>query len=185
VSNPAVLGASQHNALVRWGERFEQNPAVQGALTVLMAVLVACIVLWNLPAGRPREAVRPAVRPVLQTLGLEQDWALFAPDPRSYSVGVYATITHSDGRIETWVPPHNGLVLAPYRTYRWQKYVERLRADDYSGLWAPTARWLAREHGPGVVKVVLTRTFQDAKVPGAKGPRPEKGQYAFYTLVLP
>jgi hypothetical protein len=167
---------------VRWGERLEQNPAAQGALTVVMAVIMGCVVLWNLPAGPPREATRPVVGPVVQALGLEQDWALFAPNPRSYSVGVYATITHDDGRIETWRPPHNGLVLAPYRTYRWQKYVERLRADGYSLLWEPTARWLAREYGPGVTKVVLTRTFQEAKVPGAKGPRPEQGQYAFYTL---
>jgi hypothetical protein len=170
---------------VRWGERFEQNPAVQGALTVHALLLVGCIVLWNLPPGRPREASRPTAGAVVQSLGLEQDWALFAPNPRSYSVGVYATITHRGGRVETWVPPHNGLLLAPYRTYRWQKYVERLRGDDYSGLWEPTARWIAREHGSDVTKVVLTRTFQEAKVPGAKGPRPALGRFDFYTLDLP
>ncbi|HUR52164.1 MAG TPA: hypothetical protein VMZ11_08575 [Mycobacteriales bacterium] len=170
---------------MRWGERVEQNPAVQGALTVVMVVVMGCVVLWNLPNGRPKQAVRPTAGTVVQALGLEQDWALFAPNPRSYSVGVYATLTHRDGRVETWVPPHNGLLLAPYRTYRWQKYVERLRADDYSGLWEPTARWLAREHGPGVVKVVLTRTFQDAKVPGTTGPRPKLGTFDFYTLDLP
>ncbi|HUR14523.1 MAG TPA: hypothetical protein VM097_08530 [Mycobacteriales bacterium] len=170
---------------MRWGERFEQNPAAQGALTVIGALLIACIVMWNLPPGRPREAVRPPVGTVVQALGLEQDWALFAPNPRSYSVGVYATVTHRSGRVERWVPPHNGLLLAPYRTYRWQKYVERLRGDDYSGLWEPTARWIAREHGTDVTKVVLTRTFQEAKVPGAKGPRPALGRFDFYTLDLP
>jgi hypothetical protein len=170
---------------VRWGERFEQNPAVQGALTVLALLLVGSIVLWNLPAGRPRDATRPAAGAVVQGLGLEQDWALFAPNPRSYSVGVYATITHRSGRVETWVPPHNGLLLAPYRTYRWQKYVERLRGDDYSGLWEPTARWLAREHGGDVTRVVLTRTFQEAKAPGAKGPRAALGRFDFYTLDIP
>jgi hypothetical protein len=167
---------------VRWGERLEQNQVVQGVLTVLMVALLLCVVLWNLPAGRPRQATHPLAGAVVQSLGLEQDWALFAPNPRAYSVGVYATITHEDGRVETWVPPHNGLVFAPYRTYRWQKYVERLRGDEYSGLWEPTARWLARTHGPGVTKVVLTRTFQEAKVPGSKGPRPGVGKYDFYTL---
>jgi hypothetical protein len=170
---------------VRWGERLEQNPVVQGALTVVMVAVLACVVLWNLPAGRAREATRPLSGTVVQGLGLEQDWALFAPNPRGYSVGVYATITHADGRVQTWVPPHNGLLLTPYRTYRWQKYIERVRADDYAALWEPTARWLARKYGPGVVKVVLTRTFQDAKVPGAKGPRPKLGKYDFYTLDLP
>lgn len=170
---------------MRWGERFEQNAAVQGALTVLALLLVGSVVLWNLPAGRPRDATRPTVGAVVQGLGLEQDWALFAPNPRSYSVGIYATITHRSGRVETWVPPHNGLLLTPYRTYRWQKYVERVRGDDYSGLWEPTARWIAREHGDDVTKVVLTRTFQEAKVPGAAGPRPALGRFDFYTLDLP
>ena len=170
---------------MRWGERLEQNATVQGGLAVVMAVVMGSVLLWNLPPGRPREATRPTAGALVQALGLEQDWALFAPDPRSYSVAVYATITHSDGRVEKWVPPHNGLLLAPYRTYRWQKYVERVRADDYSGLWEPTARWLAREHGPGVTKVVLTRTFQEAQAPGAKGPRAALGRFDFYTLDLP
>ena len=169
---------------MRWGERFEQNPAVQGALTVVALLLVGSIVLWNLPPGRPRAATRPTAGAVVQGLGLEQDWALFAPNPRSYSVGVYATITHRSGRVETWVPPHNGLLLTPYRTYRWQKYVERLRGDDYSGLWEPTARWIARHHGNDVTRFVLTRTFQEAKVPGAKGPRTALGRFDFYTLDL-
>jgi hypothetical protein len=167
---------------VRWGERLEQNPVVQGILTILMLALLLCVVFWNLPAGQPRSSTRPLSGTVVQALGLEQDWALFAPTPRAYSVGVYATITHADGRVETWVPPHNGLVFAPYRTYRWQKYVERLRGDEYSGLWEPTARWLAHKYGPGVTKVVLTRTFQEAKVPGTKGARPGVGKYDFYTL---
>ena len=171
---------------MRWGERFEQNPAVQGALTVVMVLVVGCLLLWNLPPGQPRNETRPMVDPIVQALALDQSWALFAPDPRSASVGVYATITHKNGRVETWVPPHNGLLLAPYRTYRWQKYVERVRADDYGNLWEPTARWLAREHGGSdVTKVVLTRTFQEAKVPGARGKRPALARFDFYTLDLP
>lgn len=169
---------------VRWGERVEQHPVGQAVLGVAMAVVVACLVLWNLPAGRPHDAVRPVVGPVVQALGLEQDWALFAPDPRGFSVGVYATVTFQDGHVERWVPPHNGLLLTPYRTYRWQKYVERLRGDDYSGLWEPTARWVARQAGPGVTRVVLTRTFQDTRTPGDTGPPPGLGRYDFYTLDL-
>jgi hypothetical protein len=171
---------------VRWGERLEQNATVQGVLTVVMAVIVGSLVMWNLPAGRARDAARPNAGALVQALALEQDWALFAPNPRSYSVGFTATITHRDGRVETWVPPHNGLLIAPYRTYRWQKYVERVRADDYSNLWDPTARWIAREHGGSdVTKVVLTRTFQEALPPGTKGPRAATGRYDFYTLDLP
>jgi hypothetical protein len=170
---------------VSWGERVEQHPVGQAVIGVAMAVVVASLVLWNLPAGRPHDAVRPVAGPVVQALGLEQDWALFAPDPRGFSVGVYATVTFRDGRTQRWVPPHNGLLVTPYRTYRWQKYVERLRGDDYSALWDPTARWVARQAGPGVARVVLTRTFQDTKAPGYQGPDLPLGRYDFFTLDLP
>jgi hypothetical protein len=175
----------RHNALVRWGQRFETSTAGQAVLSALMLVLIAGVLLWNLPPGPPRDAVRPTAGTVLQAVGLEQDWALFAPDPRGFGVGVYATVTHRDGRVATWRPPHNGLLVTPYRTYRWQKYVERLRADDYAGLWAPTARWVATQAGPDVTRVVLTRTFRDVAVPGAGAPRPATGRYDFYTLELP
>jgi hypothetical protein len=167
------------------GERFESSTAGRALLTVLMAVLAGAVLLWNLPAGPSRDAVRPAAAHVLYPIGLDQDWALFAPDPRTFSVGIYARLTYADGHERVKVPPHNGHLLAPYRNYRWQKYVERLRADDYAFLWEVTARWLARENGPHVTKVVLVRTFRDSVVPGKGGKRPARGEYAFYTLNLP
>lgn len=170
---------------MRTGQRIESSALGQGVIAAGCAVVVLAVLGWNLPAGRPHDRAVRALGPVTQGLGLEQDWALFAPDPRSFGVGVHATLTYADGRTRRWDPPHNGLLLSPYRTYRWQKYVERLRADDYSSLWDPTARWLARRYGPGVVRVVLTRTFRDVAVPGDGKPRPRAGRYDFYTLDLP
>ena len=167
------------------GQRIEGSTLGQAVISAGMVVVIVTVVLWNLPPGPPRDAVRPTVGTAVQALGLEQDWALFAPEPRSFGVGVYATVTHRGGRTEIWRPPHNGHLLSPYRTYRWQKYVERLRADDYSGTWEPTARWIAREAGSDVVKVVLTRTFRDVAVPGSGTPRPAADRYDFYTLELP
>ena len=170
---------------MRWGERLERSGIGQALLSALMVVVIATLLLWNLPAGRPHDKAQQVVGPIVQAMGLEQDWALFAPDPRSFSVGVIADLTYRDGHSVRWEPPRNGLLLSPYRTYRWQKYVERLRADDYAGLWEPTARWIAREAGGDVVKVVLTRTFRDVLKPGDPGPRHATGSYAFYTLDLP
>ncbi|MCA1711077.1 MAG: hypothetical protein LC789_05320 [Actinobacteria bacterium] len=167
------------------GERFEQSTVGQVLLTLLMAVLAAAVLVWNLPAGRPREALQPAAGAVVLPVGLDQDWALFAPDPRGFSVGVRANVSYADGRVRVVTPPHNGHLLAPYRTYRWQKYVERLRADDYALLWEPTARWIADAEGPGVTRVELVRTFRDAQIPGTAGPRKKQGEYSFYTLDLP
>ena len=174
---------------MRIGKQIEQDPVGQALIAVVMGFVVLLLLAWNLPAGRPQQRAREVLGPPTQLIGLEQDWALFAPDPRTFGVGVHATLTYRDGHTRRWDPPHNGtpggLLIAPYRTYRWQKYVERLRADDYSGLWDPTARWLAREYGPGVVKVVLTRTFRDVAVPGSGTDRPKAGTYDFYTLDLP
>lgn len=167
------------------GERFEASTAGRLLLTVVMAVLAAAVVLWNLPPARPREAVRPFSAHVLLPLGLDQDWSLFAPEPRAFSVGVYARVTYADGSVRTRVPPHNGHLLAPYRTYRWQKYVERLRADDYSSLWEPTARWIADDAGPGVTKVDLVRTFRDVVTPGSSKPRMHRGEFVFYRWQRP
>ncbi len=167
------------------GERFESSTAGRVLLTIVMAVLAAAVLLWNLPAGRPRDTVRPVAAHVLFPIGLDQDWALFAPEPRAFSVGVYARISYADGRERVRVPPHNGHLLSPYRTYRWQKYVERLRADDYSTLWEPTARWLADDAGPGVTRVALVRTFRDAITPGVAGPRRAAGEFVFYTYEVP
>jgi hypothetical protein len=173
------------NARVRRGERLERSAVGQAVLSAVMVAVIATVVLWNLPAGRPHDRAREVVGPVAQAVGLEQDWALFAPDPRSFSVGVYADITFRDGTTRRWEPPHNGLLLSPYRTYRWQKYVERLRADDNAALWEPTARWIARDAGGDVTRVQLTRTFRDVLKPGDSGPRAARGSYVFYTLDLP
>jgi hypothetical protein len=168
-----------------WGVRFEQSRAGRVLLSVVMLVLIGCVVLWNLPPGRPRDEVRPVVGRVLLPLGLDQDWAVFAPDPRSFSVGLHARVVFDDGHEELWFPPTDGVALAPYRSYRWQKYVERVRADDYAGLWDRTAHWVAEQHGEGVRRVVLVRTFRDALVPGTPGPRKARGAYEFFVLDLP
>ena len=170
---------------MRIGQRIESSAAGQAVIGAFALLLVLAVLGWNLPAGRPHDRAVRALGPLTQGLGLEQDWALFAPDPRSFGVAVHATLTYQDGHTRRWDPPHNGLLVTPYRNYRWQKYVERLRADDYSTLWDPTARWLARTYGPGVVKVVLTRYFRDVADPGDGKPRPRPGSYDFYTLDLP
>lgn len=166
-------------------ERFEASTLGRVMLTALMAVFIAAILIWNLPASEPRNALTPVAARVLFPLGLEQDWAtMFAPDPRNTSLGLYARVSYADGRELIWRPPARGHLLAPYRTYRWQKYDERVVTDAYQFLWEPTARWIAREAGPGVTRVVLVRTWQWAVTPGSGESRPDPQQYEFYSLDL-
>lgn len=164
------------------GERFERSVAGRVLLTVVMAVLSVAVLLWNLPAGPVRDDVRPAAGRVLLPLGLDQDWALFAPDPRGFSLGLYARLSYADGSQRVLTLPERGRVLAPYRSYRWQKYAERARADEHGRLWEPTARWFADRGGEGVTRVELVRTFRDSVVPGSREPRPDRREFAFFVL---
>jgi hypothetical protein len=163
------------------GERFERSVAGRVLLTVAMAVLAVAVLLWNLPSGPAGDRVQPLAGRVLLPLGLDQDWSLFAPDPRGFSVGVHARLTYADGSERVLQLPERGRVLGPYRTYRWQKFAERVRADDYEPLWEPTARWFAEHGGEGVTRVELVRTFRDSVVPGSGTPRPGGREFAFFT----
>lgn len=167
---------------MRWAER---TPVGQCFLTAVMAILVAAIVVWNAPDGPAVAPAKPWASRILLPVGLDQDWSVFAPDPRMFTVGVYAVVTRADGSTVVWAPPAKGKFLAPYRTYRWQKYVERLRADDHAYLWADAARAIARDVGGDVRKVALVRLFRDSVEPGTGGPRPPLQRYTFYRLRLP
>lgn len=169
-----------------WSRHIERSPVGQVLLTALMALLVGVLLIWNMPWGEGKRALIPVAGAVVQAAGLEQDWGLFAPNPRDASVGVYATVHYVDGRTARWYPPEGGFLVSPYRDYRWQKLVERLRSDDYQRMWRPFAEWVAREHGPGVRRVVLTRTFRPVVRPGDPGPRPAVDTYDFHhQLVRP
>jgi hypothetical protein len=165
--------------------RLESSVLGRVVLTLVMAALVAAIVVWNAPDGPAIRPLKPLSARVLLPVGLDQDWAVFAPEPRGFTVGVYAVVTRQDGTRVTWRPPAKGLFFAPYRTYRWQKYVERLRADDNAGLWEPAARAIAADVGGGVRRVELVRTFRDSVVPGSNTGRPPTQRFTFYTLTLP
>lgn len=167
------------------GTDFESSAVGKALISLLMLVLLGSLVLWNLPEGKPRKEARDVVGKVLMPVGLDQDWSVFAPAPRTFTVGFRATVTYEDGSTRTWRPPEVGKVIAPYRTYRWQKYDERIRADDFEPYWNEAAEFIARETGPHVVKVVLLRDFQPAVVPGSGRARPANQTIPFYTWTRP
>jgi hypothetical protein len=170
----------------RIGVRLERLAVVQTVGSILMMAFIAFLVLWNLPAGRPRQDLSPVVNPVVQALGMEQYWQLFAPDPRHQTLELAAIISFADGRTKVVAPPHNGLFVSPYRNYRWQKLVENLCFDSNEGLLKSAAWWLARQAGPGVRTVALTCTTQLVEPPGSTGPRPlPQVRYPYLLVVRP
>jgi hypothetical protein len=151
---------------------------------VILAVLLTMLV-GNLPASRTRSALAPWVRPLSASLGLEQAWGVFSPDPRRVSIFLEADIELEDGSVDTWRPPVHGGLFGVQRAARWQKYVEFARSDDEvarNELWTPLARWVARSHGgpPAVRRVTLVRVFRDVPPPGDDvGPWK---RFAFFSL---
>lgn len=64
-------------------ERLEARPAGRVLISAFLVVTLAAVCATNLPESRlRREALKPA-GPFLRATGLDQDWRVFAPDPRS------------------------------------------------------------------------------------------------------
>jgi hypothetical protein len=141
--------------------RFERSRTGQTLITYVLLVFLVGLGVQNLPKSVVRRDLK-TVEDAFHDVGYDQDWSVFAPDPRAENIRVRATLTYPDGSTAVWKVP-KGNVLSAYRDYRWQKFQERLRVNDYTNLWRPTCQWLVEtktRDGRHAVKVVLTREAQ-------------------------
>jgi hypothetical protein len=135
--------------------------------SVVLGFLTVALVIWNLPSSELRNELRPGVRPVMHALALDQSWSVFAPNPTTTSIAVEADVTFADGRVERFVFPEGDDFFGAYREYRWRKWERRVRLDDRSEMWRPTAEWVARQFDEPVTRVVLIRSFSETPEPGS------------------
>lgn len=189
-STPSYPGDNVHVvSRLTLQERFEGSSFGRGLINAFLVLTLLAVIAINLPDSTiRRDAMRPA-RPYLNAVGLDQSWALFAPDPRRSVIDLQAVVTFDDGSTATWRFPHNGAFLGTYRDYRWRKWAENTINDANSRLlWRPAALWAAARvgrHGHRQVSVTLLRRWFNLNPPGA---RPNHGpwmSYAFYTVPLP
>ncbi len=141
---------------------------------ILAGLLVFSVVVWNLPAGEVRDDLRADVRPLVRTLGLDQTWSLFSPDPSRTSVDVRAEIHFTDGTVEIDRLPDGDPLIGALREYRWRKYERRLREDDNVRLSIPAAEWFAHRHASPsrpVAQVVFVRRVSTTPDPGSADDR--------------
>src|SRR5262249_35164156 len=138
---------------------------------------------FDLPPSKLKSKVSKATDPVVNALGLNQNWNVFAPDPRRQSIALEAHVTMRDGSHRTWRPYVGGDLVGAYRDYRWGKWVENVRLDRNRKLWPGLADWVAREESGriGVRRVVLIRHWRDVEPPGAQTSEGPRMSYAFYT----
>jgi hypothetical protein len=170
-------------------ERLEARPAGRLLISAFLVVTLAAVCATNLPESRlRREALKPA-GPFLRATGLDQDWRVFAPDPRQTSLRVEARVRYEDGGVATWRPPAGGDLAGAYWDYRWRKWLENAIQDAQRRvLWKPAAQFAAREMATEQrvpTSVTLIRRWQDLRAPGVPGPHAAPwNRYAFYTFAL-
>jgi len=168
-------------------QRFEESPAGRGILSTLIVVVLIAIVAINLPQSQLRRELLQPGQPFLNAIALDQNWALFAPDPRRVWIDVSAVVTYNYGKPAVWRFPHDGALIGSYRDYRWRKWEENLISPDNALLWRPAALWAAaNEARPGALptRVALVERFAVINPPGVTPSYGPVQQRTFYVLRL-
>jgi hypothetical protein len=166
-------------------ERFEGTRLGRALISLVVVVVVGAIVVVNLPASQLRQDLGKAFWPVVNALGLNQNWGIFS-EPRTLSAYVYADVDYADGTSSVVELP-SGRGFTAYVDYRWQKYEEQIRPDDGQPLWEDYARYVAdqaRQDGREPVRVSLIRHFADTNPPGPGPERVPWQDFTFYVLTV-
>lgn len=174
--------------LERWSglqERAESTEFGRGIISAFLIVTVGLVLATNLPSSPLRDQLMRPGQPYLNALGLDQSWAIFAPEPRRAVIDLRAMVRYDDGSTATWRIPENDPVIGTFRDYRWRKWLENVIQDSNPQLWRPAAAWAAaQEDRPGrrVVQVQLVRRFATLQPPGTQPSRLPWQDKLFYTL---
>ena len=108
---------------------------------------------------------------------------MFAPNPRSTSLKLEGRVTFEDGSTAVWHLPEGARIGGNLRYYRWRKWLERVRSDDFRNLWEPTCQWIASlydDFDSPVEKVQLVRRFHENRLVGEQPPYDE---FVYHTCV--
>jgi hypothetical protein len=166
-------------------ERLESSVAGRWAISVFLIATLASLIVWNMPASEIQRKALKVVRPYVTALSLEQNWGVFAPDPRRQTLDFFARVRYADGSEEEVRMPTGGDFVGAYWDYHWWKWVESVTNDQRDGLWKPAAVWFARRattDSRKPVRVTLVRRWYELFPPG---PGPSRGPWQeaeYYTL---
>lgn len=169
-------------------ERLLDRPAARAALSVVLAFTLVLLATVNMPQSSLRTHLLDFGRPYLNALGLDQDWEVFAPDPRRASLAVRAKVRFADGRVRVWRPPHGGALLGPYWDYRWAKWLEPLTGGAAPELLRPAALYAARQEARPEARVTRVTLYADTfplVPPGPRRAAPAPRRRVIYRLRLP
>ena len=166
------------------GERIERSVGAQIAIGILIVTALLAQLGTHLPEGSAVEGeVGDSASYAVRLAAVESQWGVFAPNPRSTSLKLEGRVTFEDGSTAVWHLPDGPRIGSNFRYYRWRKWLERVRSDEFSNLWEPTCQWIASLYDgfdSPVEKVQLVRLFHDNELTGEQPPYDE---FVYYTCL--
>ena len=159
------------------GEQIERKVPAQIAIALVIVAALLAQAVTHLPGGSAVEdELGPSANYLTRLGGVEAQWGVFAPNPRRSSLKIEGRVTFEDGSTAVWHLPEGARVGGNLRYYRWRKWLERARSDDFRILWEPTCQWIASlydEYDAPVESVELIRMFHENRVVGEQPPYDE------------
>lgn len=165
-------------------QRFEESRAGKVVISVLVVVIVAVGVTWNLPDSPIKQALLPVAKPVAVPAGLDQGWAMYAPNPSRRIDTVEVQVAMADGEKRVWTMQPGAKGISEFGWDRWMvlRYSAVLDATARQEL----ARWVVREvtepneRAVGVSMVLRTETLQAPDEPPGEGARRANAMKVLY-----
>jgi hypothetical protein len=160
------------SALSSAGLRFERSRIGEVLISGLVIVVVLIGVVWNLPDSRIKRTSIPTLHPIAASVGLQQSWQMYAPEPISALETLEVRVTMADGSNRLWTWHRGDRLVGPFSWYRWQKLKEQAIRDPNSR--AGIARWAVRKltvPAENPVRVQMMFRNELLPAPGADGPR--------------
>jgi len=143
------------------------------ALNCFIVAHIFAVTVWLLPNNPLKKVCLNLVTPYIAGMGLWQTWAVFAPDPKTWTTYVTARVTFQDGTKREW--DFCRLEKLDYLTRlfkdRDRKWAESVNDNRNYRVWPDTCNYIARQftdkQNPPVL-VSLIRHWEYMKVPELK-----------------
>jgi hypothetical protein len=167
-------------------QRFEESRVGKAVISGLLVIALLVCLAWNLPESPIKRAMQPVLEPVAVPTGLDQGYAMYAPDPTRRADTIEVHVKMADGQTKTWTtqPGQPGIGW-------WDRWlVLRYNALLDANLRPQLARWVAREvTGPGeravaVQMVLRSETLQAPAEQDGGGNRRPNATKVIYTEQL-
>src|SRR5213592_968446 len=92
-------------------ERVERTTVGRIVISAFLVLTLITLVTANLPPSRLQDLLLSAEHPYLYGIALDQDWGVFAPDPRRETIDFTARVTFADGSQAIWKVPRRNPVF--------------------------------------------------------------------------